>query len=111
MKIVADNSIYFSINKANFEIELRDFSFSFDNVEYQICNLDNIIVNFDFLVHNEFNESVNFTLNDPSNSIQYEITPTNTSLNDSKVSIELKDLDKLAYEDYEFSILGESSSL
>ena len=30
--------------------------------------------------------------------------------NDSKVSIELKDLDKLAYEDYEFSILGESSS-
>ena len=110
LKIVADNSIYFSINKANFEIELRDFSFSFDNVEYQICNLDNIIVNFDFLVHNEFNESVNFTLNDPSNSVQYEITPTNTSLNDSKVSIELKDLDKLAYEDYEFSILGESSS-
>ena len=57
-KILADNSIYYSINSEPFKIEQRPFALIFDKLEYEYCNPENEIISFEIEIYENLSDVI-----------------------------------------------------
>ena len=62
IKIIPDNSIYFTVNTQNIEIQQSPFTLLFDKYNQEICEESEIIFDYSYATYLGFNEEVNLSI-------------------------------------------------
>lgn len=58
--VKASNNVFFSVNKADFQISPTDIVLNFPSLEYVVCSSNNLDVSFVYETYNGFSEEVTF---------------------------------------------------
>ncbi len=111
IKIVAENSIYFAVNLVDFKIEMRDFSFSFEELIVKSCESDTTSISFEYKNYLDFNKDVSFEILNIPNDLTYQIFPPKTSIGNTNVNIIFSDLSKLNSGNYNIILQGKAEDV
>ena len=92
IKIIPNNSIYFTVNTQDIEIKEMPFVISLDTYSHEVCNQDNVTYNFEYKTFSGFNEAVSLSIEDLPPGVVARLNPTNISATGSTGSIQLSGL-------------------
>ncbi len=112
VKIVADNSIYFTINPANFQIQNRSFSTTFQQAYGQTyCGASGTLsLPFRLQSYGGFSDNVQLSLENVPAGVSATISPSVLNGDNVPGSLTLSDTENLAGE-YTFTLVGTSGAL
>ncbi|MEX0273170.1 MAG: reprolysin-like metallopeptidase, partial [Flavobacteriaceae bacterium] len=85
--VKASDNIYFSVNKADFTIGGSDVVLNPSQLEYEVCQPDDVNVNFAYETHNGFSEEMTFGTGALPGGLGVSFTPTTAMGNTSVVAL------------------------
>ncbi len=110
IKIRPTNSIYFSVNSFPITIVKRPFMVSIDPFESILCNQDEIKFNYGIERYDDFDESIELSLENIPKGIQVEINPNGNTEQKQEGSFTLQGLNQIESGSYDFVLRAVSSS-
>ena len=110
IKIKADNSIYYAINKNNFEIKQLPFVINYDENNIEVCSKNEVTINFKVNRFLNFDKSINLKIQGPSESLRSSFSKEVFLSSDSEGELVLSELNKLSPGIYEFVVVAESEN-
>ena len=110
IKIIPNNSIYFTVNTQDIEIKEMPFVISLDTYSHEVCNQDNVTYNYEYRNFSGFNESVSLSIENLPPGVMARLNPTNISKNGSTGSIKLSGLNVINSQDFILNLLAVSTS-
>ena len=110
IKIIPNNSIYFTVNTQDIEIKEMPFVISLDTYSHEVCNQDNVTYNYEYRNFSGFNELVSLSIENLPPGVMARLNPTNISKNGSTGSIKLSGLNVINSQDFILNLLAVSTS-
>ena len=110
IKIIPNNSIYFTVNTQDIEIKEMPFVISLDTYSHEVCNQDNVTYNYEYRTFSGFNEAVSLSIENLPPGVMARLNPTNISKNGSTGSIKLSGLNVINSQDFILNLLAVSTS-
>ena len=110
IKIIPNNSIYFTVNTQDIEIKEMPFVISLDTYSHEVCNQDNVTYNYEYRTFSGFNEAVSLSIENLPPGVMARLNPTNISKNGSTGSIKLSGLNVINSQDFTLNLLAVSTS-
>ena len=110
IKIIPNNSIYFTVNTQDIEIKEVLFAISLDTYSHEVCNQNNVTYNFEYKTFSGFNEAVSLSVEDLPAGVTAQLNPTNISATGSTGSIQLSGLNAIGSQDFIFNLVAVGAS-
>lgn len=110
IKIKGDNSIYYSINNENFEIQKRPFIVSFEPNKIDLCSENTTTVRFNLSRFMNFEETVLISMEDFPEFLNLNFSKENFEINDTEGSLSISGLNQLLPGIYDFNIKAKSGN-
>ena len=79
--VKARDNIFFTVNAAAFTIEETEFVLNFSELEYEVCQPNDLMTTFDYETYLEFNEEVTFSVPNPPLGLNIVFSPETTTSN------------------------------
>ncbi|MCK5440732.1 MAG: proprotein convertase P-domain-containing protein, partial [Maribacter sp.] len=77
--VKAKNNIFFAVNAADFTIEASEIVLDFNELEYNVCQPNDLLVAFDYETYLGFNEEVTFSVPTPPLGLNISFSPETTT--------------------------------
>lgn len=108
--VKAANNIFFSINKAVLAVNPANFALIFDNLEFQICQPENLDIPFSFKTYQGYNENITFSTIDVPQGLTVGFSQNQASESDTDITINISGSGNLASGYNTFTVVAESAS-
>ncbi len=79
--VKASDNIFFAVNAAEFTIEETEFVLNFSELEYDVCQPNDLITSFDYETYLGFNEEVTFSVPNPPLGLNIAFSPETATTN------------------------------
>ncbi|MGB5437438.1 MAG: reprolysin-like metallopeptidase, partial [Maribacter sp.] len=76
--VKAKDNIFFAVNAADFTIEAAPIVLNFSDLEYEVCQPNDLITTFDYEAYLGFNEEVTFSVPNPPLGLDITFSPETT---------------------------------
>ena len=103
------NNIFFAVNDANFAIQATSQVFNFDELAYQVCQPNDVTVNFTYEVFGGFAEETTLSATLPAGATAV-FTPATVTTNNTPVVLQITGLNGATVGTYPITITGTSNS-
>jgi subtilisin-like proprotein convertase family protein len=110
IKIKADNSIYFAINRNDFEIKQLPFVINYNNNNIDICSKNEVTIDFKLNRFLNYEKSINLSIEGPLELLNSSFSKEVFFLEDSEGELVLSGLNNLSPGIYEFNMIAESEN-
>src|SRR5690606_22825854 len=87
--VKASNNIFFAINKAVLAISPANFALIFDNLEYQVCQPENLDISFTYNTYSGFNENTSFSITDAPPGLIVNMSQDQASADDTVITLSI----------------------
>lgn len=87
--VKASNNIFFAINKAVLAISPANFALIFDNLEYQVCQPENLDISFTYNTYSGFNENTSFSITDAPQGLIVNMSQDQASADDTVITLSI----------------------
>ncbi len=108
--VKARNNIFFAVNSANFTIEPSEVVLSFQNLDFEVCQPDNLVIPFEYQTFAGFNENATFSATVPA-GLTSAFSPTNATANSTPVDLTLSNTNAVAPGVYDITVTATSTSV
>ena len=108
--IKARDNIFFTVNAVNFTIEEAQIVLNFTNLEYEVCQPNDLITTFDYETYLGFNEEVTFSVPNPPLGLDIAFSPV-TAVNDTTVTVTFSNTGSVPEALYAIEIEATSASI
>lgn len=93
--VKASNNIFFAVNSTDFTIEPSQVVLNFENLDYEVCQPDDLVIPFVYETYDGFNENATFSANVPA-GMSANFSPTNATANSTDVDLTLSNTNSVA---------------
>jgi len=111
IKIKADNSIYFAINRNDFEVKQLPFVINYDNNNIEICSENEVTIDFKLNRYLNFEKSISLSIEGPLELLNSSFSKKVFLIEDSEGEIVLSGLNNLSPGIYEYNIVAKSDNI
>ncbi len=108
--VKASNNIFFAVNNTDFIIEESEVVLNFENLDYEVCQPDDLVIPFEYETYAGFNENTTFSANVPA-GMSASFSPTNATANNTVVDLTLSNTNGVAPGVYEIVVTATSASI
>ena len=109
--VKASDNIFFAVNAANFSITPSEVVLNFTELDYEICQPDDLVVDFTYETYLDFIEESTFSLTGAPTGLTAVFSTTTALADDTPVSITFSGTGSLAVGTYPIQIVATSASL
>ena len=110
IKIIPNNSIYFTVNIQDIEIKQMPFVISLDTYSHEVCNQENVTYNYEYKTFSEFNEAVSLSIKNLPVGVSAQLNPISISTTGSTGSIQLSGLNAIDSQDFILNLVAVGAS-
>lgn len=107
--VKASDNVFFAVNLANFSIQESPVVLSFQNLSFEACQPDDIIIPFTYQTFAGFNETSTFSADLPA-GLNASFVPTQADANDTAVALTISNTNAVAPGVYPITITSTSAS-
>ncbi len=107
--IKASNNIFFAVNSTNFSIEESQIVLSFEDLSFDVCQPNDIVIPFTYQAFFGFSETSTFSANLPAGLIA-SFAPTQADANDTDVLLTISNTNGLATGEYIITVTSTATS-
>ena len=108
--IKASDTIFYAVNAIDFTIVESPIVLNFDELEFDVCQPNDVIVDFIYEAATDFNEEVTFSVVSPPAGLAVAFSPLTTVANNTPIEITFSDTQNLAVGNYPIQILATSNT-
>lgn len=108
--VKANTNIFFAVNPADFTIQAAEVVLNFSNLEYEVCQSDDLIVTFNYETFLGFNEESTFNVLSPPPGLDISFTPETALAEDTSVDLVFSNTAAVATGTYAIPVLATSAS-
>ncbi len=108
--VKARDNIFFAVNSSDFIIEQSEVVLSFESLEYEVCQPDDIIIPFTYETYAGFSENSTFSADVPA-GLTANFAPTDATVDETPVELTLSNTDNIAPGVYDITISSMSASV
>ncbi|MFK5972510.1 MAG: zinc-dependent metalloprotease family protein [Flavobacteriaceae bacterium] len=108
--VKASNNVFFAVNSSGFTIEESQVVLNFSELEYSICQPNDLLINFDYETYMGFAEETTFTIASAPPELGISFLPMITSV-DVTVDMTITNTASLLEDTYQISVLATSASI
>ncbi|MCR9226752.1 MAG: M12 family metallo-peptidase [Flavobacteriaceae bacterium] len=108
--VKSSDNIFFAVNNTDFTIEQSEVVLSFESLEYEVCQPDDIIIPFTYETYEGFNENSTFSADVPT-GLTANFSPTAASADETAVELTLSDTDNIAPGIYNITVSSISATV
>lgn len=109
--IKASNNIFFSVNQADFSITESEVVLNFDNLNYEVCKPDDLLVSFDYEAYLGFAEESTLTTGGLPTGVNAVFSQDTVSVSTNSIDVIFSGTENLAIGNYPIDIIATSASL
>ncbi len=110
LMIKASNNIFFAVNTSDFTITASEVVLSFNGLEHEVCQPNNLIVPFNYQTFLGFNEEVTFSIPDAPVGLGVVFSPVTATVN-TPVNITFSNTLGLSTGSYSITVIATSISI
>lgn len=107
--IKASDNIFFAVNSANFSIEESQVVLDFQDLSFDVCQPNDIVIPFTYQTFSGFSEMSTFSANLPV-GLTASFVPPQADANDTEVSLTISNTNSVATGEYEIMITSTATS-
>ena len=111
IKIIPDNSIYFTVNTQNIEIQQSPFTLLFNKYNQEICEESEIIFDYSYATYLGFNEEVNLSISNLPPGVEAIFSSPKLIQGSSSGTLRLLGLQNLSYQDLMLEVFALGSTI
>ena len=111
IKIKADNSIYFALNKAFIKVQSRKFTLAFDAYSQRVCSNNEVTYEFDINRFSNYDEAIRLAITNLPAGLKATFSKDVYQKADSRGTLTLNGLENISPNNFTFEIMASSSSL
>ncbi|WP_282159772.1 reprolysin-like metallopeptidase [Ulvibacterium marinum] len=108
--VKANNNIFFAVNSTDFTIQASEVVLNFSNLEYEVCQSDDLIVTFNYETFLGFNEESTFSVPTPPAGLDISFSPETAIADGTSVDIIFSNTAGVATGSYTIPVLATSIS-
>lgn len=109
--VKASDNVFFAVNSSNFTITASEVVLNFSDLDFEVCQPDDLIVPFVYETYLGFAEPSTFNVMGMPLGLTANISPTSATANNTAVSITFSNTDAVAIGDYPLLITSSSASV
>ncbi|MGB5818516.1 MAG: reprolysin-like metallopeptidase [Saonia sp.] len=109
--VLASDNIFFAINAADFTIEASEVVLNFADLEFEVCQPDNIITPFVYETDRVFNEEVTFGTTGAPAGLNVSFSQPTAVANDTPIDITFSNTGGIAVGNYPITVTATSASI
>ncbi|MGB5237432.1 MAG: reprolysin-like metallopeptidase [Flavobacteriaceae bacterium] len=104
LMVKANENIFFAVNSSNFTIVESSIVLQFEQLEYEVCQPDNLVVPFVYETYSGFSEVATFSALNVPTGLGVSFNPTTAVNNDTPISINLTNTGAVSAGSYPITI-------
>lgn len=108
IKVQSVGNIFYDINNSPIQIQAKEFSMNFDDSDKNVCKPDDVSFSFTYTTFLGFNESTTFSATEVPTGASVNFSPSETSVNNTEVTVTVSGVSNLEFGNYELIIQGVS---
>ncbi len=108
--IKASDNIFFAVNPVDFEIQESEIVLNFPNLEFDVCQPDDLTIPFTYESYLGFSEEVTFSVASPPAGLGASFAPATATATDTPVQLSLSNIENVAPGNYSFSVVATAAS-
>lgn len=109
--VKASNSIFLAVNTVNFSITASEVVLNFSQLNYEVCQPDELTVNFTYETYLGFNEESTFTATGVPSGLNVAFSNPTATANNTPISIIFSGSENLALGTYPLQIIATASGV
>lgn len=108
--VKASDNVFFAMNASDFTIEESQVVLNFEELKYEVCQPDDIVIPFVYETYSGFNETSTFSADVPV-GLTANFSPTEASADDTAVDLTISNTDGVAPGVYDITVTATSASV
>ncbi|MDC6366128.1 MULTISPECIES: reprolysin-like metallopeptidase [Flavobacteriaceae] len=108
--VKASNNIFFAVNAADFSIQQSQVVLGFQELSYEVCQPDDLVIPFTYETFGGFSETSTFSADVPV-GLTAAFSPTQANTNDTSINLTLSNTDNVSPGVYQISVISTSASV
>ncbi|WP_235932423.1 reprolysin-like metallopeptidase [Flagellimonas sediminis] len=108
--VKASDNVFFAVNASDFIIEQSQVVLHFDQLEFEVCQPDDLVIPFVYETYAGFNETSTFSADIPA-GLTAVFAPTDATANDTNVSLTLSNTGAVAAGLYDITVTSTSATV
>ncbi|MFH6602712.1 reprolysin-like metallopeptidase [Maribacter algicola] len=108
--VKASDNIFYAVNESDFTIEASEIVLNFSELEYGVCQPDNLVVPFNYQTYLGFNEEATFGVVSTPPGLNITFSPETAIDTDTPVEMTISDTQNLAEGNYIIRVLATSAT-
>ena len=109
--VIASDNIFLAVNSADFIIESSEIVLNFNDLQYDICSTDDLVVPFTYETYTGFSEEVTFSATDLPPGLAISFSPETAVVNSTPVAVTFSNIESLAPGIYPIGIQATSGTV
>ena len=105
------DNVFYAVNSSDFSIQETDFILDFENLEYAICQPDNLTINFNYQSFSGFSEEVTFDVLGAPNDLGILFSLNQTTVNGTPVAIAISNTNNVTPGVYDIFVTASVSGI
>ena len=108
--VKARDNIFFAVNTSNFTIEESQVILNFENISFEVCQPDDLVVPFVYETYGGFNETSTFSANVPA-GLTANFSPVEATSDATAVNLTLSNTNAVSAGVYDITVTSTSTSV
>lgn len=108
--VKASDNVFFAVNASDFTIQETNVVLSFQELSYQVCQPNDIIIPFTYQTFSGFSETSTFSADLPA-GLSAAFSPTQASANDTAIDLTISDINAVSPGTYPITVTSTSTSV
>ncbi|MGB6150585.1 MAG: reprolysin-like metallopeptidase [Pricia sp.] len=109
--VKAADNVFLAVNTSDFTIETSEIVLNLPNLNYEICQSEDLAIPFVYESYLDFDEEVSFSIANAPAGLDVSFTPAIVTAGDTPVSILLENTENVAEGNYDLLLTATSASL
>ena len=109
--VKAVNNVFFALNSEYLTVQQSEFVLNFDEVEYSVCQPNDLAFNFMYNTFVGFSETVTFTVENAPSGLNFSFSPETVTADNTQVEVIVSGTNNVSLGNSGFTIVATSLSL
>ncbi len=109
--VKAADNVFLAVNTSDFTIEASEIVLNLTDLNYEICQSENLTIPFVYESYLDFNEEVTFSIADAPAGLDVSFSPETVIAGDTPVNIVFSNTESVPEENYELLLTATSASI
>jgi subtilisin-like proprotein convertase family protein len=109
LMVKGHNTVFFAVNGTDFTIQEAPIVLNFENLDFEVCQPEGLVLPFVYEVYNGFDENVTFSVDSPE-GLSVSFSPATVSSNNTAVTLTLSNTDLVAEGSYPLTVIATGTS-